>query len=250
MLKGTKIIAISEFIKKHIKTEYNHENNVIVVPRGVNTSIFSPNSVTNARIINAAKEIKVQEDEKIILMPARLTEWKGHKLAIKAISFLANKKFKLVVIGDVQNKMDYKKTLIKLADKLNVLGNTIFLENTRDLPAYLKLSDLIISCSTKPEAFGRTILEAQAMGKPVVAFNHGGAIELITNNENGVLSKVGDVNELSYNIDKVLNYSNAKRKTIARNSIINVRKKYLTEYMCNKTIDIYKELIEKHSYNE
>ncbi|GIR46439.1 MAG: glycosyl transferase [Alphaproteobacteria bacterium] len=243
MLKGNAIIAISKFIKQHIQDEYGITKNLHVIPRGVNTNIFSPKQVSSARLINAAKKIKVEGNDQIILLPGRLTNWKGHKLALKAISRLKVKNFKLVFIGDLQGRVKYKNELINLATTLNIANKVIFINHTRDLPSYLMLSDLVLSCSTKPEAFGRTVLEAQAMGKPVIAFNHGGSVELINDNENGTLCKVADINDLAINIEKVLQLSIYKRKVLSKKSISNVNKKYLTKFMCKKTLNLYIKLI-------
>ena len=243
MLKGNAIIAISKFIKQHIQDEYGIIKNLHIIPRGVNTNIFSPKQVTSARLINAAKKISVEGNDQIILLPGRLTSWKGHKLAIKALSRLKLKNFKLVFIGDLQGRVKYKNELINLASTLNIANKVIFINHTRDLPSYLMLSDLVLSCSTKPEAFGRTVLEAQAMGKPIIAFNHGGSVELINENENGTLCKVSDVNDLTINIEKALQLSVYKRKVLSKKSISNVNKKYLTKFMCKKTLNLYVTLI-------
>ena len=243
MLKGNAIIAISKFIKQHIQDEYGMTKNIHVIPRGVNTNIFSPKQVSSARLINAAKKISLEGNDKIILLPGRLTNWKGHKLAISAISKLEFKNFKLVFIGDLQGRVKYKNELINLATTLNIANKVSFINHTRDLPSYLMLSDLVLSCSTKPEAFGRTVLEAQAMGKPVIAFNHGGSVELINDNENGILCKVADVNHLAINLEKVLQLSAYKRKILSKKSISNVNKKYLTKFMCKKTLNLYIKLL-------
>ena len=109
----------------------------------------------------------------------------------------------------------------------------------------MMLADLVISCSTKPEAFGRTILEAQAMGRPVLAFNHGGSVELIKENKNGILSKPLDIKEYSDNIRKCLTMTLNERQKLSKESIRNVRKKYLTIMMCKKTLNLYKDLLSK-----
>ena len=243
MLKGDAIIAISKFIKQHIQDEYGMTKNIHVIPRGVNINTFSPKQVSSARLINAAKKINIEGNDQIILLPGRLTNWKGHKLAIKAISKLKVRNFKLVFIGDLQGRIKYRNELINLATTLNISNKVIFINHTRDLPSYLMLSDLVLSCSTKPEAFGRTVLEAQAMGKPVIAFNHGGSVELINDNENGTLCKVADIDDLATNIEKVLQLSIYKRKVLSKKSISNVNKKYLTKFMCKKTLNLYIKLI-------
>lgn len=250
MLKSEAVIAISNFIKLHIENNYNHKNNLYVIPRGVNMEIFSPKKVSSARLISAAKKIKIEGDDKIILLPGRLTKWKGHKIAIKAVARLNFEKFKLVIIGDTQGRLAYKDELISLVGKLNLHNKVIFLEQTRDLAAYLMLADLVLSCSIKPEAFGRTILEAQAMGRPVLAFDHGGSVELVKKNENGLLSAVGNIHELSTNINKILKFNYNERKALSRRSIANVKKKYLTEFMCKKTINLYKKIIRDFNFDE
>ena len=112
------------------------------------------------------------------------------------------------------------------------------------------LSDLVISCSKKPEAFGRTILEAQAMGRPVIAFNHGGSVELIKENKNGILSPTFNIKKFAENISRLLSLSLAERKKISEESVRRVNKKYLTSMMCKKTIKLYKNLIlEKNEKN-
>lgn len=245
MLKGRYVIAISKFIKEHIKSEYKKTKNVYVVPRGINESFFSPENVTAARIIATAKKIKTDEFKKTILMPGRITSWKGHEIAIRAISLLNDNNIKLIILGDSQNRIRYKKNLKKLVAKLGLNNNVLFLEQTRDLPAFMMLADLVISCSTKPEAFGRTILEAQAMGRPVLAFNHGGSVELIKENKNGTLSKPLDIKEFSDNIRKCLTMTLNERQKLSIESIRNVRKKYLTTMMCEKTLNLYKDLLSK-----
>lgn len=250
MLKGISVIAISRFIKEHIKNTYDVKNSVEVIPRGVNVDIFSPDKVTSARMIGLANKLKITEVNYTILMPARLTEWKGQKHAIKAISLVKKSNIRLIIVGDKQNRFKYKESLEKYSKALGVQGIVQFEEHSRDLPAMMMLSDIVLSCSTKPEAFGRVILEAQAMGRPVIAYGHGGAIELISDNQNGVLSPVKNIKELAKNIDLVLGFSNTKRKALSKKSISNVKNKYQTKFMTTKTILLYKKILKKFKYNE
>ena len=108
------------------------------------------------------------------------------------------------------------------------------------------LSDAVLSCSIKPEAFGRVILEAQAMGRQVIAFDHGGAQELINNNESGILSPVKDSTKLAENISKVLNLNNRERKRLSKKSIKRVKENYLTKFMCETTINVYLRVLSKN----
>ena len=243
MLKGDYVIAISKFIKSHIEKEYNKSANVFVVPRGIDEKIFSPKKVSSERIISAAKKIKTDDFRKTILMPARLTAWKGHEIAIRSLALIKGHNLKLVIIGDLQKRFKYKKRLENLIFKLGLNDKVLFLQQTRDLPAFMMLADLVISCSKKPEAFGRTILEAQAMGRPVIAFNHGGSVELIKENKNGILSPAFNIRKFAENISRSLSLSLTERKKISEESIRRVNKKYLTSMMCKKTIKLYKNLI-------
>ena len=250
MLKGDYVIAISKFIKSHIEKEYNKSANVFVVPRGIDEKIFSPKKVSSERIISAAKKIKTDDFRKTILMPARLTAWKGHEIAIRSLALIKGHNLKLVIIGDLQKRFKYKKFLENLVIKLGLNDKVLFLQQTRDLPAFMMLADLVISCSKKPEAFGRTILEAQAMGRPVIAFNHGGSVELIKENKNGILSPAFNIKKFAENISRSLSLSLAERKKISEESVRRVNKKYLTSMMCKKTIKLYKNLIlEKNEKN-
>ena len=159
MVKGDVVIAISNFIKDHINKNYGVNKPVQVIPRGVNINLFSPKKVTKARMISLANKLKTTEVDFIILMPGRLTEWKGQKHAIEAISKIKTTNYRLIIVGDKQRKKRYKDSLIRFAKLLNVDNYVQFVEHTRDLPAFMMLSDLILSCSTKPEAFGRIILD-------------------------------------------------------------------------------------------
>ena len=243
MLKSDAVIAISEFIKQHINQKYNRHKNIFVIPRGVDEKIFSPRRVSQQRVVNLAKKLRIAEFRYNILMPGRLTEWKGHRYAIRALALLKEKNVSLMIVGDKQNRTNYKMSLQKLAISLNVQDKVLFIDNTRDMPAYLMLADLVLSCSTKPEAFGRVILETQAMGKPIIAFSHGGAVELIKTNHNGILSPVKDITKLSNNISKVLNLSLQERRKLSNKSISKVKKNYLTKYMCQNTVNVYRKLV-------
>ena len=245
MVKGDYVIAISKFIKMHIKKEYNKVDNVFVIPRGIDEKIFSPDKVTVERIISAAKKMKTDDFQKTILMPGRLTSWKGHEIALRSLSLIKEHNIKLVILGDLQKRFKYKRYLENLVFHLGLSNKVLFLEATRDLPAFMMLADLVISCSIKPEAFGRTILEAQAMGRPVLAFNHGGSVELINENKNGILSPVLDIDAFAENILKSLSLSMKDRKKISIESVEKVNSKYLTSMMCKKTISLYKNLVLK-----
>ena len=245
MVSGFKTIAISDFISGHIRNIYGDMVNIKVIPRGVEINTFSPKAVTAERMINLSKLFKLNDTQSVVLVPGRLTSWKGHKYAIKALSIMKNKNVKMIMVGDLQKRDSYKKQLLKLARSLGVDDRLSIVGHLRDMPAIMMLSDAVISCSEKPEAFGRIILEAQAMGRPVIAFNHGGAIELVKNNENGLLVDKGDVDGLAQCLLEVISMNIKQRKELTIRSIKNVSNLYLTSQMCQKYIELYKEVLNK-----
>ncbi len=250
MLSGTKTIAISEFISSHIKDIYNIDKNVEVIPRGVNTDLFSPAAVSVERLIGLSKNFSVDEVESVILMPGRLTRWKGHKYALEALSLMNKPNIRMLFVGDIQKKHLYKKELLNYAKKIGVENQISIVGHSRDMPAVMMLADVVLSCSEKPEAFGRIILEAQAMGRPIIAFNHGGAKELIKRNENGWLVDLFDVKKLAKSISFVLEMKSSERKKLANKSIKNEKSSYLKSHMCNKTLEVYNSVLSEFKYEK
>ena len=200
-------------------------------------------SKTNS--ISLAKNLKIDEMVPVILMPGRMARWKGHLLAIEALSYLKRPNVRLLFVGDDQGKTRYINQLIDRAKKLGVYGQIQFVGHSRDMPSIFKLSDVVLSLSTKPEAFGRVIIEALAMGRPVVATNNGAATELIEHKKTGWLVSVNDPNEIAEAISRCLNLSVKERERAASRAIKFVKKNYTSSKMCNATIALYKELIAK-----
>lgn len=197
MARGDLVIANSNFTAEHIKaTHKTPEERIRVIPRGVDMSIFDPDAVSPIRIEAVWKKWSVNPEDRVILLPARLTRWKGQIVAIKALAKLPEDTI-LVCAGDPQGRESYVAELRKLAEKLGVAGRLRLPGHEPDMPAALMAADRVTTPSTDPEAFGRTAAEAQAMGRWVVASDHGGAVDVVDAGQTGALVPPDDPDALA-----------------------------------------------------
>ncbi len=244
MTKGDKVIAISKFIKDHILSNYNISHQKIeTIHRGININTFNHMNVSNERLISFGKKFNIPEDNFVILLPGRITRWKGHKNLIEAIAMLGRNDITCLFVGDIQGRKKYFNELIFLIDKLGLTNNFRIIENQIDMSAIYKLADVVISASTDPEAFGRVVAEAQAMGRPTVAVNHGGAPEIILEGITGWLYKPDDPVELTEKIRNALELDDLDRKKMAIKAIERASLNFNNVDMCKKTLKLYSDLI-------
>ena len=244
MIKGDKVIAISNFIKKHILDNYNikHEK-VVTIHRGINLDAFNHLKVSDERLISFCNRFNIPEDNFVILLPGRITRWKGHRTLIEAVAMLGREDIICLFVGDIQGRNRYYNELTTFIDKLGMINNFRIIENQIDMAAIYKLADVVVSASTDPEAFGRVVAEAQAMGRPTVAVNHGGGPEIIINEITGWLFKPGDAIDLSEKIRKALDLDDIEREKMASKAIERTSLNFNNDTMCFKTLKLYSELI-------
>lgn len=251
MTKGNKVIAISNFIKEHILQNYKiASKKIVTIHRGINIDTFDHLKVSDERLIAFCKKFNIPEDHFVILLPGRITRWKGHKTLIKAIAMLGRDDITCLLVGDTQGRNKYVNELNSAIDKLGLSNTFRIIENQIDMAAIYKLADVVVSASTDPEAFGRVVAEAQAMGRPTVAANHGGAPEIILKDITGWLFKPGDSIDLSDKILKALKLDDLERKEIATKAIQRTTLNFNNETMCLKTLKIYSDLISSNNKNE
>lgn len=197
MARGDLVIANSRFTADHIKTTHKTPDaRIRVIPRGVDMALFDPKAVSPGRIEAVWNKWQINPDDRVILLPARLTRWKGQTVAIRALSRLPEDTV-LVCVGDPQGRDAYVAELRSLAEKLGVAGRLRLPGHEVDMPAAFMAADRVTTPSTDPEAFGRTAAEAQAMGRWVVAANHGGAVDVVEDGIFGALVEPGDDNGLA-----------------------------------------------------
>ena len=251
MVRSDLIIAGSNFIFSHIKENYSkylsNKKKFLVIFRGINTDYFNPKKIKESDKNLLKKKWNITDEKKIILLPGRLTEWKGQEMFIEAISLLKKNlsevEFVAVILGSDQGRKIYKKKLIRLVEQHRLSGNVIFVDHLELMPIAYEISTVIVSSSIEPEAFGRVSVEAQSMEKPIVASNIGGSNETIINDKTGFLFKAGDSKNLSEKLKEVLNLSELTLNGIGAEGRKNIITKFNVEKMCNTTYSEYKKLI-------
>ncbi|MCE3232892.1 MAG: cotSA [Rickettsiaceae bacterium] len=244
MVKGEKVIAISEFIKSHIKENYEvRDNDVVVIHRGADLDQFDHDKVPKSRIIHKAETLKIDYDKPIILLPGRITSWKGHEFLLDALAKLPKTSYMCLFAGDQEKHKKYLKSLNKKIDDLELSSSVRIIDNVLDMPALYGLVDIVVSASMRPEAFGRVAVEAQAMERLIVATNHGGACETIIDGKTGYLVEPGNVDQLTDILDKLLKISDAKRKTITSAAKKHIKSNFSLATMTKKTIDVYNSIL-------
>ncbi len=251
MLRSNLIIAGSNFIFSHIKEKYSKyllpEKKFLVIFRGINTEYYDPKKIKESDEKLLKKKWKIDEDAKIILLPGRLTYWKGQEMFLEALSKLKqltpDLKFVAIILGSDQGRKIYKKKLLRMVDQHRLINNVIFVDHIELMPLAYKISNVVVSSSIEPEAFGRVSVEAQSMEKPIIASNIGGSKETIINEKTGFLFPAGDSDKLSVKIAEILNLSEITLKSIGSQGRKNIISKFNVEKMCFSTYSEYKKLL-------
>lgn len=245
MTKGDRIIAISKFIAGHLKQMYGAPGEKIrVIHRGVDLDSFNPALVSAERVVKLASTWRLEDGYPVVMLPGRLTRWKGQGVFIEAIAALKRDDIRCILVGSDQGRTAYRKELERLIQQ-HGLGSVIrIVDHCDDMPAAYMLSDVVVSASTDPEAFGRVVVEAQALGRPVVAPDHGGACETIAEGQTGWLFAPGDKDALAAALGKALSLSEEDRQAFVERAIDSVTKHFSKDAMCLKTLNVYRELLD------
>jgi len=251
MVKSNLIIAGSNFIFSYIKNNYSDYLNVkkklLVIFRGINVDYFDPTTKTETDEKKLLKSWEIESNKKIILLPGRLTYWKGQESFLEAINLvniqLGYEAFYVVILGNDQGRNLYKKKLIRLSEQYRMTKQVKFIDHCKDMALAYKVSNIIVSSSIEPEAFGRVAVEAQSMEKIIIASNIGGSNETVIDEKTGYLFESGNPKSLSEKILKVLNLDDTTLKTVGIEGRKNVVSKFNVEKMCFSTYSEYKKLI-------
>jgi len=251
MVKSDLIIAGSNFIFNHINKNYskylNQKKKFLVIFRGINTDYFDPSTTIESDEDKLLKEWNLNTGKKIILLPGRLTSWKGQEVFIEALNKvnieLGHETFYAIVLGDNQGRDIYKKKLLRLAEQYRLNNQIRFIDHCKNMPLAYKISNVIVSASIEPEAFGRVAVEAQSMERPILASNIGASNETIINDKTGFLFESGSSNSLSKKIIEILSLDESTLKFIGIEGRKNVLKKFNIEKMCFSTYSEYKKLL-------
>ena len=251
MLRSDLIIAGSNFIFSHIKENYseliNIKKKLLVIFRGINVDYFDSSTTLEEDEKRLINKWGIDREKKIILMPGRLTSWKGQELFIEAVNLvkieLGYNAFHAVILGNDQGRNLYKKKLVHLTEKYRLIDQIKFIDHCSNMALAYKISDIVVSASVEPEAFGRVAVEAQSMEKIIIASNIGGSNETINNDKTGLLFESGDAKSLSKRIIQALTMDEALRALMVKEGRKNVIKKFNVEKMCFSTYSEYKRLI-------
>ena len=251
MVRSDLVIAGSNFIFSHIKEKYSNlidvKKKLLVIFRGVNVDYFDSSTMLEKDEKKLLNEWGILENKKIILLPGRLTSWKGQELFIEAINLvnieLGYEAFYAVVLGNDQGRDVYKKKLHYLCEHFKISNQMKFIDSCKNMALAYKVSDIIVSASIEPEAFGRVAVEAQSMEKLIIASNIGGSNETVINEKTGLLFESGDPKSLSKKIIQALTMDESLLKTMGIEGRKNVVKKFNVEKMCFSTYSEYKKLV-------
>ncbi|WP_218460944.1 glycosyltransferase family 4 protein [Rickettsia sp. TH2014] len=250
MLKGEKVIAVSNFVKQHLLENYKiDEDKIVVIERGVNCDYFDPANLTPEKLKKCRDKYDAPSNVPIILMPSRMTSWKGHLVLVEALSKLKHRDFYCLMVGDISRHPNFTNRVKELISTLKLQNKIQIFGNDSDIINLYGISDIIVSASIEPEAFGRTIIEGQAMEKLVIATNIGGAVETINNNITGFHVEPNNAEVLAEKIDycfSILGTDTAKKiQEAARHTVIN---NFSLDLMLRKNLEVYKEIL-KNSHN-
>jgi glycosyltransferase involved in cell wall biosynthesis len=251
MLRAKLIIAGSNFIFDHVNENYNsylnQKKKLRVVFRGINIDYYNKKNISILKLERLKKEWEIFPNRFTILMPGRLTNWKGQEKFIEALNILIedynNENFQAIILGSDQGRKVYKKKLVNLIQRYRLGKKVKFIDNCKEMPLAYSIADVVVSASIEPEAFGRVSVEAQAMEKIIIASDIGGSKETILNKKSGFLYKFDDPRELAKTLNTVIGLDEDSLNSMGNEGRKNVTKKFNVEAMCDSTLREYKKLL-------
>jgi glycosyltransferase involved in cell wall biosynthesis len=244
MTRGERVIAISDFIAEHARRVYGLEpERIRVVHRGIDMARFDPTRISPERIIQLAQKWRLPDGYQVIMLPGRLTRWKGQSVLIEALALLGRHDVRCLLVGSDQGRTGYREELVELIKRRDLTDVVHLADECNDMPAAYMLTDVVVSASTDPEAFGRIAVEGQAMGRPVIATAHGATDETVLPGRTGWLTAPGDPAALAQALDRFLSLSAEERELMAADAMDFVRAKFSKQTMCARTLDVYREVL-------
>lgn len=245
MTKGDVVIAVSEFVSRHIQETYQvPPKRLRVIHRGIDTGVFNPDGVSDERMVRLARQWRLPDDMPVIMLPGRAARLKGHDVMIEAVGGLGRKDVRVLLVGADQGKPRYRDELEAQIRNAGLEGVVHLTRPCRDMAAAYMLADLVVSASIEPEAFGRVAVEAQAMGRPVVATALGGSHETVVDRKTGRLVPAGDAAALADAMASMLALTACERRALARRARDHVAACFTKSRMCDRTLSVYRELLD------
>jgi glycosyltransferase involved in cell wall biosynthesis len=244
MARGERVIAISHYVAERVLARYRVDPaRLRVIYRGVDAAVFDPALAVGDRVHRLAQSWRLPPGAPVIMLPARLTRWKGAELLLDAMALMPSKHAYGVLVGSDQGRHAYADRLVARAERLGLGGRIRFAGHCDDMPAALQLADVVVSASLKPEPFGRVVIEAQAMGRPVVVSDHGGAAETVQPGLTGWRVPPGDAAALADAMQAALSLDAQEKADLAERARDSVLTYFTTSAMQQATLAVYRELL-------
>ena len=251
MVRSNLIIAGSNYVFDHIHKNYGHlinnKKRLLVIFRGINTEYFDNSNITDKKVQSVNDFVKLSPEKFTILMPGRLTKWKGQEMFIESLNLLKTKylreNFQAIILGSHQGRKVYFKKLVSMVEQHRLKNQVFFLQHFKEMPVIYYISDVVVSASIEPEAFGRISVEAQSMRRVILASDHGGSKETVINGKSGFLFKNNNPDSLAESLNNLIETDKDKLQSIGNEGRKNILKKFDVEKMCYSTFLEYKKII-------
>jgi glycosyltransferase involved in cell wall biosynthesis len=244
MARGERVIAISHFVADRVASRYRVDpQRLRVIYRGVDAAVFDPALAVGDRVHRLAQTWRLPPGAPVVMLPARLTRWKGAELLLDAMALMPSQEAYCVLVGSDQGRRAYADRLVARAERLGLAGRVRFAGHCDDMPAALQLADVVVSASLKPEPFGRVVIEAQAMGRPVVVSDHGGAAETVQPGLTGWRVPPGDAAALADALQIALSLDPEQKAELADRARDSVLTYFTTTAMQQATLAVYRDLL-------
>jgi glycosyltransferase involved in cell wall biosynthesis len=244
MARGDRVIAISRYVAAQVMARHGtNPARIRLIPRGVDPARFDPAAIRGSQVARLAEAWRLPDGAPVVMLPARLTRWKGGLVLLEALARLARRDAVAVLVGSDQGRRAYAAELEHRARALGIADRVRIVGHCTDMPAALMLADAVVSASIEPEGFGRSVIEAQAMARPVIATNHGGAAETVEDGETGRLVPPGNAAALAAALDEILALPLSDRLALGARARAAVCARYTVAAMQEATLDVYRELL-------
>jgi glycosyltransferase involved in cell wall biosynthesis len=245
MAKGEIVIAASRFIARLVTDRHGvPASRIRVIGRGIDPAVFDPDAVIGDRLGRLSAAWRLPDGMPTVVLPGRLTSWKGQEVLLQAVARLERRDLCVVLVGADQGRSHYSRRLVRMAHALGIADRVRLVGNCDDMPAAMMLSDVVVHASVKPEAFGRVVIEAQAMGRPVIASDLGGPVETVEHGVTGWRVPPGDADALAAAIEAALGLDEDARVGLAHRARSAVLRHYTTAAMQEATLDVYEAVLD------
>ncbi len=244
LVRGERVIATSQFIADYLRENHSVDpTRLRLIRRGVDLKSFSPESVSNERLIKRVNDWRLPDGQPVVMLPARLERRKGQSLLLEAVAKLGDLEFVCLLVGADSGRGNYRRELDELIQRYELAHRCVVLEHCDDMPAGYKVANVVVAAGSEPQSFVRTISEAQAMGRPVVTVDHGGAGEQVIAGHTAFLAPPNDAAGLASAIRRALELTEEQRERLAEEAITFTRRHFSRDEMCAQTLALYDEIL-------